>query len=80
LPPGLGCDAPPSIIHFGSTVTACSLTSGASSSLVPGGVLPSIACLRAAPPLAPRIVVARTAEGTVTADRTLEGTTAAAKT
>jgi hypothetical protein len=42
--------APPPLVRFGSTVTACLLASGASPSLVPGGAPPSVARLGAAPP------------------------------
>ena len=63
LPPGLVCTAP--LVRFGNTVTACPPVLGALPSLVPSG----------APPLAPRIATARTAEGTAATDRTPEGTT-----
>jgi hypothetical protein len=53
-----------SLIRSGSTVAASPPASGASPLLNPGGAPPSIARLRAAPPLAPEISVARTPEGT----------------
>jgi hypothetical protein len=43
---------------------------GASMSLVPGGAPPSVACLGAAPLLAPRITAAHTPEGTTAATKT----------
>jgi hypothetical protein len=58
--------APPPLVCFRSAVTTCSPASGAS---------PSVARLGAAPPLAPRIVAARMAVGTVATDRMPEGTT-----
>jgi hypothetical protein len=54
----------PSLIRFGSIVAASLPASGASSLLDPGGAPPSVARLRAAPPLALEISVTRTPEGT----------------
>jgi hypothetical protein len=60
----------PLSVRFENGVAACALASGASLSLVPGGAPPSVACLGAAPLLAPRITGARTPEGTAAATKT----------
>ena len=60
--------APPLLVRFGSVVVACPPASVAWPPLDPGGALPLVARLGAAPPLAPG------------ATRTLEGTAIAAKT